>query len=274
MSMQHEKSWLLVLGLIVSGCGPREDPSRRICDGSTEVRAAVQVVGGQLSSEQILRVENGHFFFFIDGTCRFAVKAQSQGEVRTGTLTAAEEEALAAKLGYRAWAGFDGNWSGAPGAHDASTLRLWDHRYLASCYAGCGDTAPKELRELSESLGAFLTPYWEQGTPYRGEAMRLLVVDDIRTTHAAYEWPLMTLASTFMLPEGQYPDVGRSFEIRGDDADALRSIQADFLESASEMDRDQPIPILTAEGERLGMLLREALPWEDDAGLVQQRPRR
>ncbi|HLT31243.1 MAG TPA: hypothetical protein VK013_14475, partial [Myxococcaceae bacterium] len=186
MHRHNMKLGLLTVGLLSAACGPREDPSRQICEGTEAIKAAVQVVGGHLSSEDILWVENGHSFFLIDGTCRYAVKVHGQREVRIGVLTPEEEEALALRLGYRAWASFEGDWSAALGAHDAGAFQVWDHQFLASCTAGCRDSAPEELRELSTGLSDFLAPYWEQGTPFRGEAVRLVIVEYSRTAHEPY----------------------------------------------------------------------------------------
>lgn len=274
--MHHhtKKLGLLAVGLMAAACGPREDPSRQICQGTESLMAAVQVVGGHLSSEDILWVENGHAFFLIDGTCRYAVKTHGQREVRTGVLTPEEEEALAVKLGYRAWASFEGDWSADFGAPDAGALQVWDHLFLASCTAGCRGSAPVELRELSVGLSDFLAPYWEQGTPFRGESLRLVVVEYSRTAHEPYAWPLSTPVTEFMLPEGQYLDIGSSFEVSGADAAALRELQADFLARTPEIERDRPIPILTEDGLHVGLQLRESLPWEDHAGMVRQSPRR
>lgn len=268
------KLGLLAAGLMVAACGPREDPSRQICRGTETITAAVQVVGGHVSSEDVLWIENGHSFFLIDGTCRYAVKTHGEREVRTGVLTAEQEEGLAVRLGYRAWASFEGDWSAAFGAPDAGAFQVWDHQFLASCTAGCRDSAPEELQELSSGLSDFLAPYWEQGTPFRGEAMRLVIVEYSRTAHEPSPWPLSTPVSEFMLPADEPLDIGRSFEVTGPDAEALRELQADFLARTPEIDRERPILILTEDGQHVGLLLRESLPWEDHTGLVRQSPRR
>lgn len=273
--IQNRWAWSLLLAWGLSACGPREDASRRICDGSPGVKAAVQVVGGHLAPDEILRTENGHSFFIIDGTCRYVVKTTSRGEVRTGVLTEAEEEALATKLGYRAWSEFNGDWTENEGWHDGSTLLLWDHQHEASCYVTCRDSAPPELRELSETRTEFLESYWERGTPYVGEAVRLLVVNHSRTQQEPYAWPLAPRPFTdFMRAENLAVEGGMSFEVSGPDADALRTIQSHFLANAPEIERPRPIPIEDTDGNHAGLLLREALPWEDAQGLVRPPLRR
>jgi len=272
----------LALGLAAcDGASPErdarlvEDPSRRICDGSSSLRFAFQGLGGFLpSGGAYLPLENGVHFLFVDGTCHYWAQRRQNEELRTGELTDEDEEALIAASRFRAWRGLAGAWTGENIPFDGGLTRLWDASFALNCQACQGDGSPPGVQEALAGAYTQLGELWAAGAPIQEGPLRLLLLDDGEGYMNALAWPLTPPPEAYVhTPASENHGVSTLIS-DPDDVRKLRALQSEHR--ARSPSGPEVIPVMGDAGKVYTLGLREALPFEDARGLIDpsRRPRR
>jgi len=256
------------MGVVDAGAnGNDSGVSRRICDGSSEIRFAFSYGDDRSPETTSVLYDLGGDYLYVDGTCHYWVDNPSiipdeyrdWRAPREGILTTEQEVALQAAVGYN-------DFSQAPacpsliGVADASVARMWDGERVHLCPGGL-DAAPD---------WPMRTELYSAAYPVQGP-MRIKVstvpVDD---KDLKYEWPLGDPVATYLV---DYRD-RKSFRI-GDAAEveALRLLRERVIADATQTPGYFPgfIEILPGDdiptpGQGYALAVRDDLPFTDSDG--------
>jgi hypothetical protein len=141
-----------------------------LCDGSDEVRLVMGSGGGMVEDTYNFLTPDGEYVL-IDGQCRYYVVGPDPSRIPSGTLDAAEAEALAAGVG---WENFP-TWTpyiDAESCPDAGSAYMIAPDVVLTCTCGCDATAPAGLEQAMTAAYESRTSYGMQGTPLAGLTLR------------------------------------------------------------------------------------------------------
>lgn len=209
--------------------GASEAVSRRICDGSTDIRFAFSYAPGAGAPPHIVSLYHlGVDFLYVDGACRYWVDQPSSipdeyrlwRPVREGVLTPVQEAALHAAVAYD-------DFSNAPActdlseAQDVDVARIWDGKRVHLCSGSLEAPPDWPLRGELYAAGAAV------GGPVRIQLSKV-PVDEIELKYA---WPLGDSPSMYVV-DG---DESKSFRIEeAAAAQSLRRLREEAIEEAAQ----------------------------------------
>jgi hypothetical protein len=219
----------------------------------------------------MVEVENGSWFLFVDGGCRFWARGDGQryGGATTGELDAQTAHDLSKDLRYGSideMAGLEV----APG-FDMGTTVIHNETAVMACKGTCGSESKETVR---------LSAYdWLSRLADLGEPMvapiryRLVPADeDLAKDGRIHEWPFdgpPPPAAVLTDAETMPDEFGQSVEIVDEQVLArLREIQDKRQEDEDSGAIGMAFVERPAEGEIYYLYMRNSLPPEDDDGLM------
>ncbi|RYE92568.1 MAG: hypothetical protein EOO75_06400 [Myxococcales bacterium] len=230
-----------------------------------------------------LLLEPGLRSFYVDGHCQFwATSPMSDGyypwqPIRTGTLTAAQAQQLAADAGYDQWPAGRGDYTDGT-QFDAPFTYLFDRDGKTSCAVACRPDAPAFVASMMTTMRDWHTTLYAQGTPVttpmRARSVELLLNDP---PYTVLPWPLATQVEAIEYDPSVSEYLGDAPLIT-DPADLvkLRQLRSDVL--ALPLVPPGPAPrfavrqVLDGEGNlakmRYRVFFRDTLPFENEHGLI------
>jgi len=240
-----------------------------ICDGSAAVRLAIQVSGGgpALPGNTMLS-ENGWRFLLVDGTCTvWVLKAFGDALVREA-LSADAEAQLATALKLSTWDRIAPPTGSCP---DAAGLSFrFDEQRLSS--SSCDFARDSPWGQLAAAADEQLDGFAAAGEVWAGD-LRYLVLQESTPTDSRppVAWPLDTAVEPLALDADQAFGyrAGGSLRATGDEAAKLRVIRT----TAAAATATYGVPydftrVMDARGGTYQLYIRDALPFEQDNGLV------
>lgn len=268
---------LLLLGL--GGCSrslatpdaatPDAGTTPGICDGSPDLRLAFQVSGGGPTAPgETMLSENGWRFLLVDGTCQAWVLKDSSGPLVRTVLSPDDEAQLATALELSAWNGITPPPGGCPDANGTS-FRFRDQRLSG---VPCGADPASAWAQLNTAADAQLDRLAASGTAWAGD-LRYVVLRESSPNdpRPPVAWPLATPLATIVrdLNQGSGYRRGDSLRATGDDASKLRAIRTTAAGASSTYGVVYDFTrVSDAEGATYQLYVRDALPFEQDDGLV------
>jgi hypothetical protein len=198
-----------------------------LCDGSAGPRLTFKIVGGFVESPFFFYAAHGYSFFAIDGTCRYWAGAGSLGEVRTGTLSAAQAAEVEDKLHWKLIPGLSA-YPDRESCPDAGASLLGAGDKVISCTCGCNEL-PAEIPDAFAKVSAVHEGLFARGTsqdlPLRAAT---LPADEEAKVHPAPNiqvWPLSSSPAALAAGAGEImPSSGRAIEDPADRA-SLRALR-------------------------------------------------
>lgn len=248
-----------------------------VCDGSPGVRLAARVGGGGPSEPgREMLAENGWEYLIVTGACEAWVLPDVSQPLHHLTLSSEQESALVGDLRVGRWSALAARTPPGGGCADASSLtyRFDQVRYESP---GCGIDPQDEFALVDAALDPKVQQLAGLGAAADGDVRYLLIEGDASAgSDSFYEnpatWPLGVAPATAALTRAQsfsQPTVGRSLLASGDDARGLRALRGDFLAGlVGNMMYAGFIPIVTADGTRFELYVRDASPFEGADGLI------
>jgi hypothetical protein len=271
----------LVLIVAVLGCAQQGVVAPEICVGSTELKLGALTLPpvGRLGPGEQVAVENGSSFLYVDGTCRYWVQTNRHSlaweSSRSGVLDDAGQQRVLESLQYGRWAEWDGDWSPPNGADDAAPLILYQGpagQPLIACRGMCmGDPVPADLQAVAKGFEPLLDLLWTQAQDVQGPIRFVVVSHPSTDNEVPLRWPLDSLdpASIAISPQDASTmayGMGRVTSTE-EEAGAFRALRQEFRMTPNA--RFTPhIPVQDAAGNRYRFHMRDALPLEDERGLI------
>ncbi len=241
----------------------------KICDGSTDIRLAYQLGGGGPAAPgEVMLSENGWRFLLVDGTCQAWVLENSNGPLVRTDLSSDDEAQLATALKLSTWKGITPPLGGCPDAPGTS-FRFGEQRLSGSV---CGSDPASGWAQLNVAADAQLAHLAASGTAWAGD-VRYLVLQESSPNdpRPPVDWPLATSLATVALGPDQAFSYrsGGSLRATGDDASKLRAIRTTAASASSTYGVTYEFTRVTdADGGTYQLYVRDALPFEQDNGLV------
>lgn len=252
-------------------------PAQKLCDGVAELKLRI-FYAGQNDREprgSIVRVENGAPSFGVDGKCHYFISGGwdtvtdvhnepwREGQLDEDTQRAFEEAFPLADLAELA---------------DCQPNQVSDPSMIvfttASSHAACLAPGPK-LMAAYDAFHSRIEALWKNGEPMKG-ALWISVTQAVPGSPTTlYDWPLEQPLNTFFVP---LPQAGSRVGFMNgeghaitdlDQAQKLRDIRKMFLDEQAAKTTARDHAPLVKEGMLSGFLyMRDALPYEDDHGLL------
>ncbi len=270
MTVQTKAVWQLRtigIGLCLTGClsggrfaatddtsaglGPEQSENPpTLCDGSADVRLVVKSGGGMVDPGDDFLHPLGSTFLSIDGTCRYLVYDGS-GPLRTGTLSQAQSQQIAADLAYGRLSELAADHDTCPDAGGTSIRTPWEG---IGCSCGCSDPTTDQVVLRAWDL---VTELWDAGVE-KDWALSAATDGPSSPGPNTLAWPLdwpVTELALYSLPEHQHDLVGTAIE-KSEDRAALRQLRSEWL--AGKLHPN--IIYVVEDGMEYDLLLREELP--------------
>lgn len=255
-------------------CDPSLEGTRSLAFGYSQ--------GGGLDRHEIgsqVVSENGFEFIFINEACRYWVASRGLhgplGETRSGTLNADELKAIDGALNIAGWKALVGVHSPTVRVFDGSPLRLSIPGHTIVCADSCFGDQP--VKEIFIEVRKLLVDLFSKGKPLDGPVRIAVVPLDgsiVSWNAGPVAWPLSKPLSEFVSPYEALPP-GKGHLIIGEEANVLRKLRGmQRMEAFAPLkDVASSIPIGVSRTDSLHALyLRDAMPIEDEAGLVPVLP--
>jgi hypothetical protein len=195
-------------------------------------------------------------------------------ETRTGVLDAEAEAALAELVRYGEWDELVGYWD-EPGADDVTSMHMHDGTQTIICRGGC-PTAPEVLPGITFAAMATFAELWQAGEPLGDAPMRVASMAlgpdyEPGGFDEVFEWTVDLDLATVAVSYEQLMMSGVGTLI--DDPTttvALREFRAQHAEAVSRFDNN--LIVETPSGELYNLYMRDAVPFEDEQGLIPEPP--
>ena len=250
------------------GNSPDEDsnaaPSALLrCDGSPELLFGVRMWLGEFNPTDHFANENGYLFLFMDGTCKVWIDNESGflPPIKTATLSEENAQALADSLHVAKWSEAYGTDPDCVGPDfEFEWVNFGDRTGSFTRNGGCAES------EYKEAIAAFRNAIDELGSPEPQPILRVLVfpTDSPSTDSVVHSWPLADVSAAELVDERGYDGgCGGSVLMEGDDATAFQEIR-------SQTDGSSGAATVLDEGQHYGVLIKDAMPFEDKDGIVRQ----
>jgi hypothetical protein len=266
-----------------------------ICDGSMSMRLAVSQRADAML-QHAFPGELGWQYLYVRGDCKYWVlPLEPYGEngpvsdVREGTLTPEDEVALATALSYPRWDVLQGDYF--QGGSDVPTWHFSDGSHTIGCRVSCGwagDGRPAEIVRLQDAWNEWLPKLYAGALPYTGP-MRMVVVyydtprDGVPECYEPwpFAWHPMDIAvyapSNIDDPASEYMgQVGVGALVLDEPTiSILRDSRHHYREEAEAFPGDLCNSYMGFaelrfhhEGVIYTVLSRDAIPFEDEQGLI------
>lgn len=248
-----------------------------LCNGTPRLTLRVFFAGhlglGREVPGSAVRIENGFPSFAVDGQCRYFMsggwqedrQARDQGW-RQGVVSDEMNRLLEDHAGVEDLMGTYDCGNGQA-ALDASPVIVGNMRSSVICWSDVSDG----VRELLTVIRQNARELWSEGQPLDGD-LRITVREEVGLEPPQrYPWPNGLELLDFFEPASN-PDVqlpGKSKRVAAMDAEPLRAIREQFLYDTEPgvLYTGNGIPV--ADGELFAtMFMRDALPYEDESGLL------
>lgn len=268
---------LLVLLLGASGACDSEpsEPPRPLCDPlqPTSGRVAVEQRApvGRLAQGQAVMFDNGGLYLFVDGRCNYWVSNPSErwAETRTGVLDAASALELGERLHFNAWDDLGGVWSDPTGGvFDAPVLVFDDSKNAVVCVELCGaPDVPAAVKAMRDDYAIVEQELWDRGEPVVSGVRAIAVASEPGPGIPFVDWPLSRPISDFVrtVPSIEFGE--GTLEDDPVSARALKELRASFVRGDHGAFVWDMLPV-SFDGAYYRLYLRDALPFEDERGLV------
>jgi hypothetical protein len=244
-----------------------------LCDGDPLVRLAYQVMGGgqTLPGSQVTS-ENGFSYLLVTGQCHFWVMNSADADVHEGQLADSEAFSLSNTLRLGDWSGLDAAYGTCALDVPSRLLRFRDTRVTIS--GSCGGTLAAPPAWLSDGIAGSVQDLYAKGTPVAGPVRFLLMTEQgtwsSQVEKRAAAWPLAddpaSLALTYEAASRYV--AGSSQMVSATDAEELRELRRVFFESGGGPFSGGFIPVVGSDGARYELFARDAIPLEDEQGLL------
>jgi hypothetical protein len=281
-----------VVAALLGSCAGFPVASEPICDGSDGLRLAYRTTAPQVwhvFPEMKVRWAPGISFLYVDGRCHFWVRPidgydetadtgisrDRYVETREGVLTAEEADALGRDLGYGDWGAIDREvFTAGSGTHPGH-IEMWAGGQYFRCVRSCGHEVPTALVQRAE---AWADRLYDRAAPMTGPLRgRAFIWGDPAVgstfpvppvvTPTPIDRPTVLLERAVSLGEGQTLDYGGAPLITDPDEVALwRGLWRDFIHNEHAY-WSGPF-VVDAAGTIYQFSIRDALPFEDEDGLV------
>jgi hypothetical protein len=235
-----------------------------LCDGSDEVRLVMGSGGGFVDDSYEFVTPDGEYVL-IDGQCRYYVVGADPSRIPSGTLDAAQADALATGVGWENFA----TWTpyiDQESCPDAGSAYMIAPDVVLTCTCGCDLSAPAGLEDAMTQAYEWRNTSNEEGTPLRGLTLRavarLATLLSDPGDAPILDWTLDIPLSELLLPESE--PYQRDSGIAIDDPTNIGALLA--LREASGLFADinaTPGGYVFVEddtGTRYGVLVRAELP--------------
>lgn len=231
-------------------------PPGPLCDGTDDVRVFINNDGGSVSESYGFTNPYGHNFLPVTGHCEYWAGYQDGGELRTGSFSDVEAEALEAEIGWgslEAWSSYNDIQS----CPDAGVASLRSRAGSVSCGCGCDADAPPGLADAVSAAMIRVDELAEQGEPADTNVRvvsALVEFPDEVPAERVVSWPLDRDIAEFATDPS---NLGRDSGERIDDPDDARALRE--LRTQADFGID-PIAALGDSGDLYFFWLRDELP--------------
>ena len=249
-------------------------PAVPLCDGSERLTLRV-FLAGQSGHEVLgsaVRIENGFPSFAVDGRCNYFMsggwledkQARDYGW-RRGTVSDELRGVLEARAGADDLvSAYD---CSGPLAADASPAIVANSRSLVACPDGVG-----AMRAVMTAIRQRARDLWATGRSLEGDLRVTITQEHGLEPPQRYPWPRTLALVDYLEPDLNAfvaEPVGRSKRVAASDAAPLRAIREQYLLDTRPgiLYVGAGIPITDGETSAT-MFLRDALPYEDDRGIL------
>lgn len=241
-------------------------PSRRICDGSSEIRFAYSFGVDSFVYQSSILYDLGTDYLYVNGTCHYWLDKPSTEPdeykywrpVREGVLTADEEAALHDAVGYD-------DFSLAPACVpseiiDVGVARMWNGERSSRCAGGPQVPPGWPMRDELYAAGSAVDG-----------PMRIKVSEvPVTANDLTYDWPLDVPIANFLVDY----DSDESFRIDDtDNVDALARLRETLIVDATQTPGYyrghiglRPADDVVAPGQGYALAVRDELPFTDGDG--------
>lgn len=253
--------------------GSTGDSLTPLCDGSQDLRLAWTLDGGGLIRADFER-EVGFYYLYVRGDCHYWLLPYAKPhevpafETLTGALDEAAEQALMERVQYGAWDELAGCWP-EPGGADVSTTIVHDGHSegMVVCVGEC-PAAPDPVRALSNSMRDAFAELALSAAPLDDAPMRVLATPALpeQASATAIAWTVALDLAAVAVPEDDFVHQGMSTLI--DDPTTAAALRAFRLEHGDAMADFFEFYVETPGGDFYEVYVRDALPFEDAAGLI------
>jgi hypothetical protein len=225
--------------------------------------------GGPSTAGISMLAENGWQFLLVDGSCHAWTLAAHTEPLRQVTLSREREEALSRALRLSEWNTFTGLHQGSCPDAPGVSYRFDQVRLSGGT---CGLRAGDPLAEVNAAFFAQLKQLYAEATPSSGNVRYLLIRGEENApgdNRAPILWPLAVNPELVSITRDEAFQFmpGRSQLATGDDASKLRAIRSTHPSTASS-----PVPastpIISADGVRFMLYVRDAVPFEAENGII------
>lgn len=203
-----------------------------LCDGSDDVRLAINETGGGVPQSYAFTNPHGYRFLYVTGKCEFVADGaqESVGGWIDGTLSAEQAATLSARLGLSNLSGKSYHDSSCP---DASYLSIGTTSGYADCSCGCDVGAPSDVLHAVDAVSEAFTFVAQAGRPLTGPVGLLVVTmpaPSMVAAERAQAWPFSftvdSVAVTLEQQNRQHDASSLARTLSGDDANAARSLRS------------------------------------------------
>jgi hypothetical protein len=250
---------------------PAEPQRQTLCDGTAELKLRLfyPAQNGREFPGAIVITENGYPAFGVDGTCHYVM---SPG---WDTTTSADGKNVPWREGQ-----FDADTQRA----FEEALPLADLSTLQDCKSSAGlfDAAPQVVTTAS-SHAACLVPgprfaaawdvfqsrvdaLWMNAEAMKGGLWISAVQVPDTVNGLMYDWPLPEPLTSYLVTGTASGAAHRITD--ADQVEKLRALRLKFLEDAKMMARHYQAALVSDGTRRAQLYMRDALPYEDEHGLV------
>jgi hypothetical protein len=211
-----------------------------LCDGSSELRLVYRVSGGFVADTFAFTNPRGHTYLAIDGSCHYYALDDYMRGIQTGSLSAADADALARDLHWRELAGWKWGVQQDMACPDASGVTLSRAHVSAGCSCGCDTAAPKGLADALTQAQRWVTRLTAAGKPLDGAVTGLAFEGaSSGTSIPVLDWPLTTAPSAvpnLLHPRSEptlWQGTGSYARFEGADAAKLRDLRSATLAAST-----------------------------------------
>lgn len=214
--------------------------SDALCDGSSEMRLVYNVSGGFVVDTFAFTNPRGATFLAIDGTCHYYVLQNYMRGIQSGTLSAADADALARDLHWHDLASWAWDLQKDMACPDASGVLLSRAHVSAGCSCGCDANAPRGLGDALTQAQQWVTRLTTSGKPLEGAVTALAFEGEASgSAIPVMDWPLATQPSAVpnLVHDRSDPKLwqggGSYARFEGADATKLRDLRSATLRAST-----------------------------------------
>lgn len=246
--------------LLLSACSETLEPPESLC-GAADLIAMTRFAGGNVGDAALL-YENGGSYVFVDAHCNYWVNDSAWDGTRTGTLDLTTAMRLGDALRLNMWPDFYGQWHGS-GYADAPSLVFDDSTRAIGCSAFCmGEHVPAVVQQMRDAFPLVVAELWAAGVS-APSAVRAVAFQRDEVPNVSYvEWPLARPISDFVRMDSAYGEG----VLEEDAAAVLKELRASFVRGDHGPFRNTLD--VTSGGSYYEVYVRDALPFEDETGIV------